>query len=226
MQANFSPIFLLYLVAFSIVLSSCAKDNLKKPVKLTVDMKLMEESPIVGRASFYGGKFPIKSLELTAKRKIGDDIIYRRIFDEAIVVDLQDFIEKKEFDFYLPVGEYQNIELICKIGMYLSDTPSLKGEYLSPIGGPTLLQFDYEDDYEFRFVLEDTINLLEKINTYRLQLIFNPSDWFIPVYGQTLMNATTSNIGGVNITRINRNENFNIFSIIEGRMNEFNTVSF
>lgn len=221
-----------YILFIIILLQACSVDSgleYKSPSGLNVRMDLNAGPTKNGRLYFAGGEIVLSRFQLEGNRVQGDDYFFQNGYNPPISIPLDSTWVNPELQFDLPQGIYNRIEIQFEIPSANITTLRIEGSFQDSSGLWLPLRLEVDSFEAFEVLANNNEGLQEVVidNEYGYTALIklNPVHWFSGLSISDLEQAERSLIGGVSGIVISTDVNTVLYSEIDNRLDELNSLS-
>ncbi|UKN00119.1 hypothetical protein K6119_10275 [Paracrocinitomix mangrovi] len=218
-------------LAFAVLLGSCEKADLKKPVKVNFAFDLNKNFEPQAAVKLTTGTINIENFNIIGDRVEGEDINFNRVFNEGLNIDVNNSGEIDELNFDLPQGDYVSADLKFNLADKNTNLAmSLEGTYKQNQGPIVKLIFELSGSQEF-FITgegkqgESTISMKESEGE-KVEIELDPIYWFEDISASDWDNAVVTPAQGQDYILVNKDNNQTIYNQVLARINESNRAIF
>lgn len=232
-----------------LLLSSCGKDPLTLPARVTFDFEFIaheEESSLKNTSEEYSdnvppnvaagklevnkGKLAIESIEFDGRREEGRDIFFISDLPGPLVVDLETGTGNQELSFDIPQGVYNLIDIYFNMGGDNQIPLILEGKIKRGAAYEMPVRFEFNIQEQLRVRAESKNQsskiVLRKDTTSNAKIVVDAESIFKFVNPSVLRNASVSVIDGKELILVNNNNNNGIFNSLASRVEKSVKVIF
>lgn len=221
-----------YILLILILLQACALDDsleYKSPSGLNVRVDLISGPTKNGRLYFDGGQISISRFQLEGNRVQGDDYFFQNGYSPAIAIPLDSNWFNPDLQFDLPQGIYNRIEIQFEIPSANITTLRVEGNFQDSSGQWIPLRLEVDSFEAFQVLASDNEGFREVVIDndfgYIALIKLNPVHWFSSISLSQLEQADRSMIGGTSGILISSDVNAELYSDIDDRLDELNSLS-
>lgn len=204
--------FFAFALIFTLLFSSCEKDELTKPVEVAFNFKLGRETQENEYFKFGDGLVRIESIVLVGDREQGEDISFTSNFGSIIDANLVSTNTTSQILFDLPQGVYKKIELVINTSSVIVVNGQYKPSTIMAPLTPIKLEIDLPK-INLLVKPEDGVSeiLLNRNSGATVDIYMNPIAWIAGIPLITLDNAALEQIKGISSIVISRHSNPEIY---------------
>jgi hypothetical protein len=241
--------FILTSFAASLLVISCAKDELTLPAKVYFGYGFLSHQEELTKASpesetlksnlppgFHGGKLEInkgtlmiRSLEFDGRRDEGRDVYFASDLREPLIVNLEDATGNQELSFDIPQGVYNMIEIHIHPGGSTAPPLVLEGTISRGAAHVITVRFELDIYEKLRIRAEpyesDKIVLRRDVPSYAL-IVVDAASMFRFIHPTMFRDAVLTDIGGVPTLLINSITNKELFNALATRVEKSISIVF
>ncbi|MEO9531251.1 MAG: hypothetical protein ABJG68_11995 [Crocinitomicaceae bacterium] len=219
------------LISIMFLAIGCKKNQLKKPVDVSVQMDINRENSNEGHLLFTKGYIRIAEFTVEGKRQEGADVELSKEFEQGLIIDFSptQFVDALHMD--IPQGNYTSLDINFDTHEGNDEpTISVKGTFKNSSNEDIPLIFEFMSSEYFSVNGESSgssaLIVLDKSNPALSFIEFDPIYWFDIVSMNMLNNANLYNVDGVQTLLINEEKNEDIYDLIADRIDETTSATF
>jgi len=221
-------------VVFSLFFSSCEKEDYTKPVEVsfefTMDSLQLNESPKSGSFTIDKGTLIVQTFEFDGRRDQGDDYYFTSEFSTPLRAELHNQNTNQNVSFDIPQGIYNRIEINLSLGDGNENALCLEGSFRRGPFDEVPILFEYAFQEQVRITARNKQDseqiVLSTDNPVKATIRINVPNLFQFVNMNMIRNAEMVQENGVDVIKINNENNNSIFNLIATKLDNSIQVVF
>lgn len=214
-----------------ISLSSCKKNELKKPADVSVKMDINRQASTQGHLVFTSGYIRLADFNVEGTRQEGGPVEMSKTFPQGYVIEYSPTSTIQELFLDIPQGNYTDLDINFNTFDDNDDiTIQVVGTYTNQSSQtfPVIYEFMSSEYFSINGESEtgNPIITLDKNIPATTFIEFDPIYWFDVITDNAWNNADLVDVQGSMTILINEDVNSNIYDLVADRIDETTSATF
>lgn len=233
-------------LVLSLLLFSCSKDELTRPVQtsLVVEMVSPEAEQPDDLLKVTDARLLIKTFGFEGYREHGENYFFTREFKDSLKVNFSTKAAGHITSFEMPQGVYTKIGISLTVPAGKDAQSASEIQHRSSFTGGVEIWGTYQNTHdkeipflfvytaldEFKFTAQSSITGTQEVvvkdkANYQARLQFDPQQWMSLINARMLQSAKISQLDGVPTIIISRSQNEHIYNLLVNRIEKSTSLN-